>query len=48
MRKYRIGAIICFIIFLFSTENNILELVIPAVVLLWYCAYKLARYERTN
>ena len=48
MRKYRIGAIICSIIFLLSIDNNILELAISALVLLWYCVYKLARYERTN
>lgn len=48
MRKYRIGAIICSIIVLFSADNNVFELAIPALVLLWYCVYKLARYERTN
>lgn len=45
MRKYRIGAIICSIIFLFSIDNNILELAIPALILLWYCIYKMSQYD---
>ena len=45
MKKYRIGAIICSIIVLFSTDNNILELAIPALIFLWYCIYKMSQYD---
>ena len=48
MRKYKIGAIVCLVIAAYLIDNTISELAIPTLVLLWYCVYKLARYERTN
>lgn len=46
MKKYIIGAIICFIIALFLNFNNEPELTFLALIIFWYCIIHYIKYGK--
>ena len=46
MRKYRIGAIISFIIALFLNFNNKSELTFLSLIIFWYCIIHYIKYGK--